>query len=165
MLSLATKRQFASKHLSKFSTIDPFTQKIGSGANLINGKWETSSKSHDLIDPLNGKVMHTQPDVQKEEAQPYIDFLKNTPKHGLHNPFKNKERYIMLGEVTTKAVEVLSDKEVFEFFVKSIQRCSPKSYAGAYGELKVTHDFLKNFCGDNVRFLAESFKSPGDYEG
>jgi 1-pyrroline-5-carboxylate dehydrogenase len=165
MLSNLSKRAFANQHLSKFATIDPSAQKIGTGMNLVNGKWESSSKTHDLIDPLNGKVMHTQPDLQMDEGQDYINFLKNTPKYGLHNPFLKKERYLMLGEVTSKAVEVLSDKDVFEFFVKSIQRCSPKSHAGAYGELKVTHDFLKNFSGDNVRFLAESFKSPGDYEG
>lgn len=71
----------------------------------------------------------------------------------------------MLGEVTTKAVEKLNDKDTFEYFVQAIRRCSPKSYAGAFGELKVTHDFLKNFCGDNVRFLAESDKFPGDHKG
>jgi len=51
----------------------------------------------------------------------------NTPKHGLHNPFKNKERYLMLGEVSRKCAEVLHDKEVFDFFVKCVMRTVPKS--------------------------------------
>jgi len=42
------------------------------------------------------------------------------PKSGLHNPFKNKERYLMLSEVNRKVVEVMHDKEVFNFFVKGI---------------------------------------------
>ena len=33
------------------------------------------------------------------------------------------------------------------------------------GEVKVTADFLKNFGGDNVRFLARSFGVPGDHYG
>ena len=33
------------------------------------------------------------------------------------------------------------------------------------GEVKVTADFLNNFGGDNVRFLARSFGVPGDHYG
>ena len=57
------------------------------------------------------------------------------PKTGLHNPFKNKERYLMLGEVNRKVAEAFNDKEVFDFFVKAIQRVCPKSTAQAAGEL------------------------------
>jgi 1-pyrroline-5-carboxylate dehydrogenase len=46
--------------------------------------------------------------------------MKAVPKSGLHNPFKNKERYLMLSEVNRKVVETMHDKEVFNFFVKSI---------------------------------------------
>lgn len=35
----------------------------------------------------------------------------------------------------------------------------------AHGELKVTIDFFKNFCGDNVRYLANAERSPGDHSG
>ncbi len=49
------------------------------------------------------------------------------PKSGLHNPFKNKERYVMLGGVCRKTAEVLHDKEVFDFFIDSIIRAFPKS--------------------------------------
>ena len=41
----------------------------------------------------------------------------------------------------------------------------PKSHAQAAGEVKVTADFLNNFGGDNVRFLARSFGVPGDHYG
>ena len=63
MLSVVAKRSFASKHLSKFATIDPFAAKIGKGANFVNGEWGQSEKTHDLVDPLTGKGMHVQPDL------------------------------------------------------------------------------------------------------
>lgn len=44
-------------------------------------------------------------------------------------------------------------------------RCVPKSHGQAYGEVKVTADFLNNFAGDNVRRLAKSFGVPGDHYG
>lgn len=59
----------------------------------------------------------------------------------------------------------MQDKDVYEFFIKSIQRVCPKSYAQTHAELKVTVDFFKNFCGDNVRYLAKATSSPGDHVG
>jgi 1-pyrroline-5-carboxylate dehydrogenase len=94
-----------------------------------------------------------------------IASMNECPKSGLHNPFRNKERYLLLGEVCRKVVETMQHKDVWEFFIQSIQRSCPKSYAQTHGELKVTIDFFKNFCGDNVRFLAESKRSPGDHQG
>ena len=87
------------------------------------------------------------------------------PKSGLHNPFKNKERYLMLSEVNRRVVETMHDKEVFDFFVKCIQKCAPKSTAQTTAELQVTIDFFENFCGDRVRFLAHSERQPGDHAG
>jgi 1-pyrroline-5-carboxylate dehydrogenase len=55
--------------------------------------------------------------------------LLAVPKSGLHNPFKNKERYVMLGEVCRKAAEVLHEPETFDFFVDLTIRCVPKSRA------------------------------------
>jgi 1-pyrroline-5-carboxylate dehydrogenase len=46
-----------------------------------------------------------------------------------------------------------------------MQRVCPKSDQQVYGELKVTIDFFKNFCGDNVRYLASADRSPGDHTG
>ena len=64
-----------------------------------------------------------------------------------------------------QAGEALSDPTTAEFFARSIQKTVPKSHAQAMGEVKVTADFLKNFGGDNVRFLARSFGVPGDHYG
>jgi 1-pyrroline-5-carboxylate dehydrogenase len=41
----------------------------------------------------------------------------------------------------------------------------PKSYFQAWMEVKVTADFLKNFAGDNPRFIAGGSHVPGDYLG
>jgi 1-pyrroline-5-carboxylate dehydrogenase len=98
------------------------------GYNLVNGEWSSTKVTKEVIDPLNGKVMITQPDTQIDETEPFIDFLASCPKTGLHNPFKNKERYLMLGEVSRKLVEAMQDKDVYQFFIRSIQRTCPKSY-------------------------------------
>lgn len=58
-----------------------------------------------IIDPLNGELMVTQPDTKGDEINPFIESMLSCPKSGLHNPFKNKERYLMLGEVCRKLVE------------------------------------------------------------
>lgn len=71
----------------------------------------------------------------------------------------------MLSEVNRKMVEVMHDPEVFNFFVRSIQRVTPKSTAQTAAELQVTLDFVENFCGDRVRFLAHSVRQPGDHLG
>lgn len=71
----------------------------------------------------------------------------------------------MLGEVCRKVVESMQDKAVWDFFIQTIQRTAPKSDLQCYGELKVTIDFFKNFCGDNVRYLASAESSPGDHQG
>mmetsp|Transcript_1119 Transcript_1119/g.2055 ORF Transcript_1119/g.2055 Transcript_1119/m.2055 type:complete len:276 (-) Transcript_1119:703-1530(-) len=96
---------------------------------------------------------------------PFIESLKSVPKHGLHNPFKNKERYLMLGEVCRKTAEVLHDKAVFDYFVDLIIRSVPKSRVQTEGEVRVTRAFFENFSGDQVRFLAEAFRIPGDHQG
>ena len=71
----------------------------------------------------------------------------------------------MLGQVCRKATEVLYDPEVFDFMVDNIIRCVPKSRAQTEGEVRVTRAFFENFCGDQVRFLAESQARPGDHQG
>lgn len=100
-----------------------------------------------------------------EEIGPFVESLKACPKTGLHNPFKNKERYLMLAEVSRKTVECLYDKEVWNFFRKLIIRAGPKTVMQADGELEIITAFLKNFSGDNVRFLAHSERYPGDHVG
>ena len=61
-----------------------------------------------------------QPNTQKDELEPFIESMRKCSKTGLHNPFKNKERYLMYGEICRKAVEAFSDKDVYEFFIKCI---------------------------------------------
>lgn len=78
------------------------------------------------------------PDTKVEEIGPFVESLKSTPRYGLHNPLYNKERYLMLGEVSRKCAEVLHDPEVFEHFVRLVQRCVPKSHAQTAAEIRVT---------------------------
>jgi 1-pyrroline-5-carboxylate dehydrogenase len=116
--------------LKAFATIDPENLKASSkGYNLVNGEWTSTEKTKELIDPLNGNVMFTQPDTQITEIKPFVDSLASCPKSGLHNPFKNKERYIMLGEVCRRLVQAMDDKDVYYFFLRCIQRTCPKSLA------------------------------------
>lgn len=71
----------------------------------------------------------------------------------------------MLGQVCTNVVNAFADPEVFEFFVQSLIQSTGKSRGQCEGELKITIDFFKNFCGDRVRFLARSERFPGDHAG
>ena len=130
-----------STHLKAFATIDPnnLTGK-DRGYNLVKGEWTSTAKYVDLVDPLTGKTMMKQPDTQLDETAPFVESLQSCPKTGLHNPFKNKERYLMLSEVNRRVVECMHDKEVFDFFVKAIQRCAPKSRQQTVAELQVTLD-------------------------
>ena len=73
-----------------------------------------------LVDPLTGDVLMKIPGTTKNDTEPLIRHMKSCPKTGLHNPFKNKERYLQYADVNRKLVECFSDKEVFEFFVKCV---------------------------------------------
>ncbi|KAL3819430.1 hypothetical protein ACJIZ3_005335 [Penstemon smallii] len=133
--------------------------------NLVQGNWTRSSNWNTILDPLNGESFIKVSEVDENGIQPFVESLSKCPKHGLHNPFKAPERYLMLGDVTTKAAQKLSLPEVSHFFAKLIQRVAPKSYQQAFGEVYVTQKFLENFCGDQVRFLARSFAVPGNHLG
>lgn len=154
--------------LSKFSTLDPLNgmnkKNPGRVQDLVKGEWVDSvSFRSDIPDPLTGEYFLDIPDTKD-----FSDFIKNLdacPKSGLHNPLKNVERYLMLGEVCAKASELLRDKQIEEFFWRLIQRVMPKSKQQCLGEVVVTRIFLENFSGDNVRFLARSFSNPGNHLG
>ncbi|KAL8465559.1 hypothetical protein ACS0TY_034883 [Phlomoides rotata] len=133
--------------------------------NLVKGKWTSSSSWNTIPDPLNGEPFIRVADVDVNGIQPFVESLSQVPKHGLHNPFKAPERYLMLGDVSTMAAHKLALPEVSDFFAKLIQRVSPKSYQQALGEVFVTRKFFENFCGDQVRFLARSFVVPGNHLG
>lgn len=96
-------------------------------------------------------------DTSSDELRPFIHSLKSCPKSGLHNPLKNPERYLRLGNICAQAASKMKDPEVMLFFTKLIQRVAPKSHAQAWGEVEVTRKFIENFSGDQVRFLARAF--------
>ncbi|KAG2284407.1 hypothetical protein Bca52824_055627 [Brassica carinata] len=95
----------------------------------------------------------------KYRALPFVESLSQCPKHGLHNPFKSPERYLLYGDISTKAAHMLALPKVSDFFTRLIQRVAPKSYQQAAGEVFVTQKFLA------VRFLARSFAVPGNHHG
>ena len=96
--------------------------------NLVGGKWIGASKWNTILDPLNGEPFIKVAEVDETGIQSFVESLSSCPKHGLHNPFKSPERYLMLGDVSTKAAHMLSLPQVSFFFTRLIQRVSPKSY-------------------------------------
>lgn len=163
---LAYQQRSFSRHLKAFATLDPKNMSVKqSGMNLVNGEWVGSEEQATIIDPMTGKGMYSYANIGVSEIQPFVDSLLDVPISGLHNPLKNKERYIMLGEVSRRAAEVLRDPEVFDFFVDATMRAAPKSRGQTEGEIRVTRAFFDNFCGDQVRFLAEGKQTPGDHYG
>lgn len=103
--------------------------------------------------------------LQVAESKEFVTSLQSCPKTGLHNPLKNVERYLMLGRVSDEASKLLRTPAVADFFAKLIMRTSPKSYPQAMAEVTIVAQFLDNFSGDNVRYLARSFAVPGDHRG
>lgn len=157
-----------SAHTLPFATLEADEisgSKPGEVYNLVQGKWTGSSKWSMLLDPLNGEPFIKIADVGEKEIQPFVESLSKCPKHGLHNPFKSPERYLLYGDISTKTAHMLSLPKVANFFTRLIQRVCPKSYQQALAEVQVTQKFLENFCGDQVRFLARSFGVPGNHLG
>uniref|UniRef100_A0A6T6Y3B1 Aldehyde dehydrogenase domain-containing protein n=1 Tax=Hemiselmis tepida TaxID=464990 RepID=A0A6T6Y3B1_9CRYP len=156
--------------LKSWATLDPETMSGSNPArihNLLRGEWvhQDAHTTESVPDPLTGEPFILMPHIAEEELGPYIDSMKSCPKHGLHNPIGQPQRYLMLGEVSQKIAQRLSDPEVAHYFARLIQRVCPKSYGQASGEVSVTRAFLYNFSGDQVRFLAQSFGTPGDHPG
>ncbi|KAK1373338.1 Aldehyde dehydrogenase 12A1 [Heracleum sosnowskyi] len=165
---LSSLQSLRSKHSLPFATVD--VDKLSGSQpaevqNLVQGNWTKSSNWNTLVDPLNGEPFIKVSEIDEGGIQPFVDSLTKCPKHGLHNPFKAPERYLLYGDITTKAAHMLSLPEVSDFFTRLIQRVAPKSYQQAHGEVYVTQKFLENFCGDQVRFLARSFAVPGNHLG
>lgn len=133
--------------------------------NLVQGNWKSSAIRNTIVDPLNGDPFINVAEVQEGEIKPFVESLSKCPKHGLHNPLKAPERYLMFGEISAKAGHMLAQPEVENFFARLIQRVSPKSYVQALAEVQVTQKFFQNFSGDQVRFLARSFGVPGNHVG
>jgi len=152
-----------------WATVDPDTMSGANPAkvqNLLAGQWETdASQLHPMVDPLNGETFLLLPCVEEENIGPWVKSMQSTPKYGLHNPLLKPERYLKLGEVSQRIAQRMSEPEVEYFFARLIQRVCPKSWNQAMAEVRVTRNFLYNFSGDQVRFLARSFGHPGDHMG
>ncbi|EKX47052.1 hypothetical protein GUITHDRAFT_94019 [Guillardia theta CCMP2712] len=153
-----------------FATCDP--DSLGSGApakvhNIIQGEWiQGTDGAYEVIpDPIDGRPFIEVSEIQQNSLNAFVRSLNSCPKYGMHNPLLNVDRYLLYGEISLKAANMLRDPEVERFFARLIQRVSPKSYAQARGEVVVTRKFLENFSGDQVRFLARSFSVPGDHTG
>ncbi|EXB20723.1 Delta-1-pyrroline-5-carboxylate dehydrogenase 12A1 [Morus notabilis] len=135
------------------------------------GKWTTSPCWNTLVDPLNGEPFIKVAEIDEKGTQPFVESLSKCPKHGLHNPFKDPERYLLFGDISAKAAHLLSQPKVSDFFTRLIQRVSPKSYQQAYAEVYVTRKFLENFS-DGVeigaswkfRYLGSIVQYEGDIE-
>jgi len=137
-----------------------FTLGVASGDPLPHGVviWTRLAP-----DPLNGGDFLRVPDTR--DFGPFVDRLRGCPKTGLHNPWKNPQRYVMLGQVCARAAALLAEDPVEEYFTRLIQRVMPKSWQQCRNEVTVTRVFLENFAGDGVRFLARGFSNPGDRPG
>lgn len=114
---------------------------------------------------MNGEAFLNVASADTKEAAEFAVSLNKCPKTGLHNPLRDVERYRMLADVSLRAADAMRQPETFDFFSKLVQRTSPKSWAQAQAEVRISRQFLDNFTGDNVRFLARSFGVPGDHLG
>jgi 1-pyrroline-5-carboxylate dehydrogenase len=152
----------------EFATVDPAGGMTdadpGRVQNLVTGLWtDAEPVRDDIVDPINGQKFLRVPDTQ--DHMPFIAGLRSCPKSGLHNPLKNPERYVALGEVCAKAAGLLRRNDVRDHFTHLIQRVMPKSTPQCAAEVTVTRVFLENFSGDRARFLGRGFSNPGDYGG
>lgn len=132
---------------------------------IVKGSWTRSAAETTLPDPWNGEKFMTVQDTKANEIAPFIESLATCPKSGLHNVYKNPERYRLYGAVSAKAAAMMKEPAVLEFLIKLVQRVAPKSYVQARAEVEVSQQFLENFGGDQVRFLARSFGVAGDRTG
>ncbi|KAA3456959.1 delta-1-pyrroline-5-carboxylate dehydrogenase 12A1, mitochondrial-like [Gossypium australe] len=76
--------------------------------NLVQGKWTRSAAWNTLVDPLNGEPFIKVAEVDGNGIQPFVESLSKCPKHGLHNPFKSPERYLLYGDISAKAAHMLA---------------------------------------------------------
>eukprot|EP00123_Amoebidium_parasiticum_P012803 comp21588_c0_seq1/m.30186 comp21588_c0_seq1/g.30186 ORF comp21588_c0_seq1/g.30186 comp21588_c0_seq1/m.30186 type:complete len:534 (-) comp21588_c0_seq1:700-2301(-) len=163
-------QQFTSlnKELCPWATVDPYTISGKNPAqlyNLVNGEWCLTKESTTIVDPMNGEGFIIMPETRVDELEPFVKSLNSCPKSGLHNAFKNPDRYVMYGAISAKMAAELHKPEVEEFFTKLIQRVCPKHYDQARAEVVVSRTFLENFSGDNVRYLARGFFNSGNHLG
>lgn len=133
--------------------------------NLVNGRWLKTKEYTEIVNVLNGKLNYKVPDTSISEITPFIKSIQAVSKSGLHNPFKNPERYQMLGDVCFRTAHALHNKNTKDKIIEEIISVTGKTEQQAEGEMIVSRKFLENFCGDQVRFLAKGFNTPGDHFG
>lgn len=133
--------------------------------NLLAGSWTTTKDTEEVLDPLNGDAIMRVPLTSVGELPAFVNSMRTCSKSGLHNPLKNVDRYVKLGEVSDRIANAMKQPAIADFFAKLTMRVSPKSYAQALNEVKIVWQFLDNFSGDNVRYLARGFNVPGDHDG
>lgn len=81
-------------------------------SHAVSGQWFTAKQQTTIPDPMNGEPFIAYSDTSTSEAQAYIASLRSVPKTGLHNPFKNPERYVMYGAISAKVAEEMRKPEV-----------------------------------------------------
>ena len=154
--------------LLSWATISPESLNggsLGQVCNLTAGTWKSTIRTQSYPDPVTGSSLFQIPETQIEELPAIIEEIQATPAFGLHNPLRNTERYNLYGQISAKVAEYLSKNEIFDYFARLIMRTVPKSRSQAEGEVKLVRNFLQNFSGDQVRFLARGFSVPGDHLG
>lgn len=158
-------RQFTRKYTCAFNPKTVTGASPVTLSNFVNGSWSACESYSNIVDPLNGDVIIHMPNTKESELKPFLDAMKSVHKSGLHNPLKNVERYNKYGEVSFRLAAALDTPEIEDHFARCIQRVAPKSYAQCVAEVRVVKVFLKNFGGDQVRFLARGFHVSGDHNG
>ena len=123
---LINKSQYSFGHkIPAWANVDPdglSHKQVHIQQNLVQGKWKDTAKYSEIVDPMNGDLMIKCPDANKQEADEFITSAKQCPKHGLHNPFKNPERYVMWGDLCFKIAQEMRKPEVEYFFSRLTQR-------------------------------------------
>ena len=133
--------------------------------NLVNGKWYKTKKYAEIYNVLNGRLNYKVPETSINEISPFIKSIQSVPKSGRHNSFKNPERYKMLGDICFRTAHTLHNSNTKNRIIDEIISVTGKTEQQAEAELVVTRKFLENFSGDQVRFLAKGFNTPGDHFG
>jgi len=167
MLKEGDESMFA-KEVKEIFPWDPKTISSSNPAklsNFLNGQWIESKKYKEIINPLSGEPFVLMPDTSEEELTPFIESLSQCPTHGLHNPLKNVERYVMYGRICAEAAMFLKSSTGRDYFARLIQIVMPKDMGQCYAEVDIVVPFLRNFSGDGVRFLAKGQTTPGDRLG
>ncbi len=61
---------------------------------------------------LSSRADWQMPRTSVAELGPFVDSLSKVPKSGMHNAYKNPERYVQYGAISGRAAGMLADKDV-----------------------------------------------------